>query len=364
MSPKPAQNRSGNAAIAVLFLLVACAGLAAYLWIGGAGTGEPGESGPVTKTAVVPADAIERESASTSRVSASEPGVRGPTARAATVTEDPKRFKGRGSLAGTVSVDPGAEMPAEWTLVLSPSRSLMGREYAVEKRFTFAGDQTEFAVDDLPLAGYDVRAEAPNMNSRPIPVLLERTSSHAYVMLDLVPAGSIAGTLLDHVGAPIEGFAVWLHEGHTEGLGMPRGKGRKALTAADGRYVFDDVLDGSYELRFGTPLNPLAGPLKLVFNGPSLTVPPPDIPPLARLLLMVVDMQNQPVAGAQLTCYGSGLGNIERTSPPDGRIAFDHLPPGNYTFTVEHELFGNARLTRRFTGGEDEVEVLVLMEEP
>lgn len=378
MSPKPAQNRHGSAAYVVLFLLAVCLGLVAYLWLGGSGKVARSGARPVVPTqSEDPLDPARNDHLGT-RTVADESATATPIPSGreadpnATVTQDPGRFKGRGSLAGTVSVQAGASYPSAWTLVLEPSRLLQGREYAKPRRFDFAAGETDFAINDLPLAGYDVHAEAPNMNGLPVPVLLERTSSHAYLMLELIPAGTISGYVNDHTGSPLEGIEVWLHKdptlggltGSKAGLNLAVQSGTRQVSGPDGAYTFQGVLDGFYELRLGSPLHPLVDPISIQFRAPSLTVPTPKLPPLSRLLIMVVDLTNQPVAGAKLRGFGSKSGTFELETPPNGRLELTNLAPGRYEFTVEHELYGNARLQRQLQGGEDEVEVLVLMEEP
>ena len=378
MSPKPAQNRHGSAAYVVLFLLAVCLGLVAYLWLGGSGKMAQSGARPVIQNQPeAPLDPHRNDHLGTRSVADATDAA--PTTRSdaavdpsGTVTLDPGRFKGRGSLAGTVSVQAGTSFPSAWTLVLEPSRLLQGREFAKPKRFDFAAGETDFAIDDLPLAGYDVHAEAPDMNGLAVPVLLERSSSHAYIMLELIPAGTISGYVNDHTCSPLEGIEVWLHKDPTHGglsgagtgLNLATQSGTRQVSGPDGSYAFQGVLDGYYQLRFGSTLHPLVDPISIQFRAPSLTVPAPKLPPLARLLLMVVDLSNQPVAGAKLRGFGSKSGTFEFETPPNGRIELTNLAPGRYEFTVEHELFGTARLQRQIQGGEDEVEVLVLLEEP
>lgn len=367
MSPKPAPRpaarlpRRGSAALAVLLLVAVAIGLAAYLLIGGGGRATEADA-PVVKTEVVPAADIEQraESALGGRESADAPAVASAERVPRTVTEDPARFKGRGSLAGFVQVTSG-EVPATWTLVLKPSTSLLGREHAVPQRIEMTA--SDFAVEDLPLAGYDVHAEAPGMNARAQPVLLERTSSHAYLVLELVPAGTLTGTVLDADGNPAEGVEVWLHPpSRSAALELPGPDGRRAETRADGTYAFEGVLDGPYVLRIGDRTNPLVGPLQIMFQGPTLTVPARKLPATATLLLLVVDLDNQPVAGAEVTGFGARGGAVDTTTPPNGRLLLEHLAPGRWEFQANHPLFGSARLARQFEGGEDESQVLVLME--
>jgi hypothetical protein len=78
---------------------------------------------------------------------------------------DPRRYEGHAHLRVFASVKPGAAFPRAWSLVFEPSKTLIGGERAVARRFDFEHGETSLEVDDLALGGYDIRAEAKDMCS-------------------------------------------------------------------------------------------------------------------------------------------------------------------------------------------------------
>jgi len=354
---------SGSAPLIVLALLLVLGGFVAYLWLVPISTPAPATGSPVSHT---PSDSrTPRERPSSPALAIAERAEAAPTHPAApTARNQADRFRGRGSLRGTVDTSTGKHFPAEWTLVVEPSRALAGSERAVTRRYEFTADERDFEIPDLPLAGYSVRAEAEGFNGLAAHILLERTSSSAYLMLQLSPAGFVTGQLLDSEGAPVDGIEVWIFPGKAPPLGQSGPGGRQTTTLPDGTWRFDSVLDGPHSLVFGAPIAPLVAPIEINFRAPSLTVPAPKLPELARLEILVIDATQLPVAGASVRGSGSRGGSFDLETPATGTVQLEHLVPGHYRFTISHELYGEARLERRFTGGEDQTEVVVLRERP
>ncbi|MBC8451261.1 MAG: hypothetical protein H8D72_00985, partial [Planctomycetes bacterium] len=283
-------RKSGSAALWVLLLLVVLLGFVAYLWFVPVSSSPGSGPSPVIHT---PAESrqpratqprIGPELAPEERIEAApDQPAAGPLR-----SDDSDRFRGRGSLRGSVDTSVGDDFPATWTLVLEPSKALMGSESAVTQRLEFSAEERDFEVPDLPLAGYAVRAEAPGYNGLPVHVLLEKTSSSAYVMLQLDPAGFLTGQLTDSAGEPLEGIEVWLFQGAETALARSGSGGRKTEPLADGPSRFGRMLEGPPSLLFGSRLAPMLEPLELQFRAPSLPVPSPPFPPLASLDVMIV----------------------------------------------------------------------------
>lgn len=361
--PEKVLSRAGSAALIVLLLLAVLLGFVAYLWLVPVGAPAGPDGGPVLHT---PEDSRAPRETAPASVSRPEPvaGERSESTAhqpAAVVRKsNDLRFKGRGSLRGTVDTSTGTDFPDTWTLVVEPSHALAGSESAITKRLEFTSDQRDFELSDIPLAGYSVRAEAPGYNGLAAHILLERTSPGAYVMLQLSPAGFITGQLNDSKGDPMEGIEVWLFDGEPPPLGQSGSGGRKTRTLADGTWRFESVLDGPHALVYGAPISPLVAPVKLNFRAPSLTVPSPKLPPMATLEVMVIDDAQQPITGARLRGSGTRGGSFDLETPPNGILKLEHLMPGHYRFKVTHDLFGEGELERRFEGGEDDTEVIVL----
>ena len=83
------------------------------------------------------------------------------------------------------------------------------------------GAAPDFAIEDLPQAGYRVYAKAPAMNSRISEVMLVKGSSEVYKILELRPASSLDGAIRDEEGAPAAEAAP------AEGEAKPGGKEAK-----------------------------------------------------------------------------------------------------------------------------------------
>ena len=344
-SPAP---RRGSAAVLLLAALLVLGGLVAWLVLAGT-QATPGPGDPVTPRADAGVQETRTDrSIPTVRTNATTPAgapAAGPARTAGgprRVGGDPDRFRGRGVLRGSIEAAPGLSMPAAWTLVLEPSSSLAGSGDPEPRRIELTGDD-DWVVEDLPLGGYAVRAEAPGCNGRAVHVLLERTSNAAYVMLQLSPAGFVEGRLVDADGAPVEEVEVWLLPGAPKALGLTGSEGRSTRSDVEGLWRFDDVLDGTYTLLFGPPSAPLVDPVAIRFQAPSLTWPSPELPPLVDLELLVTDAVGQPVGDA--TVVGTSPQAFRATSLPNGSVRVPNLPFGFLNVRAEHEALGSGRLT-------------------
>lgn len=263
-------------------------------------------------------------------------------------TADGERFRGVGSIRGHIEVASEEPFPRRWQLVLAPSTTLPARERALPLTLTYEDGRQDFGVSDLPLGGYDVRAEAEGFNGPVQPVLLERGSEHPFVNLRLIPAGFLEGRIADAGGLPAEGVPVTL-------LTMPDGGERVTETDAAGVFRFERVTDGPYELLIGrltSPVLPERRPLR--FTAPSMTFPDIQLPPLGGLDLRVVDSLDRPIEGVRVRGSGTKGGLIEETSDADGRISVRHLPPGHYRIRLEHAQLGERRVAVDLEAGEIE----------
>jgi hypothetical protein len=246
------------------------------------------------------------------------------------------RFVGRGRVRGSCDTPPGITLPEHWTVVLEPSRSLIGSEHAEHRRLECSGTQ-EFALEDLPLGGYDVRCEAAGMNGLPVAVLLEQGSSDPYVLLLLSPAGSLEGELVDGDADPLEDVPVAL-----EPLARGRGPRVETRTDARGRYRFERVLDGEYRLHFGRVENPITPARELAFQAPGMTFPRVVIDGLHTLSVRVKDDAGRPVQGARVHGNGSNGGTFEGETDVAGEYRARHLRDGRVRVRAERAGFGSA----------------------
>lgn len=238
---------------------------------------------------------------------------------------DPHRFEGRGRVRGRLHVPPGTPEPEQWTVDLVPSRVLIGGQRAEARHASGGRGDLEFAFEDLPLGGYELVASAPGLQSTPWQVLLVRGQSDVFLNVGLEPRAVVEGQVRDARGAPVVGLGVVLESASD-------GARREQRTDGAGSYLFQDVLDGTYRLTFGSPDNPLHGPLELVVQAPRLTVPPVRLPELGSVEVTVTDERGVLIAGARVRGFGRGNtgGLIEGETDSAGRVRADLLAPGSY----------------------------------
>ncbi|MFT5081594.1 MAG: hypothetical protein ACI9D0_001814 [Bacteroidia bacterium] len=343
----------GSAAWLLLVLVLLIGGACYVLLIGGDKVQKQGplEGAPGSG---VNSDAVGR---SGSMNAPRDAGSR--TSEAPAAVDESKRFSGMGSLRGFIQMTADMPLPATWTLVIEPSASLLGSELATSHAIEITGTD-EFEVENLPLAGYSVHGQADGLNGTSVNVLLERTSSSAYVTLNLSPAGFIAGQLVDYLGVPLEGVAVWLTKG-TGGMFAPQTGAVETSTLADGTWRFDKVLDGSYSVAYGSLTSPLIPPSTVSFRAPSLTMPAPELPPLSTFTIQAVDETGSPVTGARVRGSGGGGSAFDVTTNSNGEAILRHLRPGRYSVHCSHDIYGEAQTQRRFRDGENATVKVILV---
>lgn len=256
-----------------------------------------------------------------------EPGERPP--RSARLSLPPEeRFRGEGRIEGFLDLPQGTAVPVPWTLVLEPSKVLIGGDRASGRRVVFEHGEREFTLERVPLGGYQLRAEAANMSGPAELLLLARPDSHDVIVhVALRPAAFVEGWVEDAEGAPVEGLTMVLEP-------LADGETRSVATAARGGYRFENVPDGEHRLSAGGPPNPLAPPLELLVSPPSVSVPRIVVPVLSELEISVLDAFGQPVAGATVEGWGSGGGSVSVTTDRLGLALARHLAAGRVTLNA------------------------------
>lgn len=232
-------------------------------------------------------------------------------------------FEGRGLIRGRLTVAAGLAFPQSWTLVLSPNRFLQGHERAVSRTVEFTHGEETFRVDDLPLGGYGVRAQAQALNCLTVNVLLVKGAENQFVVLALSPAGFLQGSLLDADGRPAEGVPVTLEESGTHAQ-------RTRETDAAGSYRFEDVTDGEYTLVFGRPEAPLLPPDTLAFRSPALTFPARTLPVTGDAQVFTRDEEGRALTDVAISGFSLHAGVIDAHSDTTGVALVRHLPAGRY----------------------------------
>ncbi len=245
-------------------------------------------------------------------------------------------FEGRGSIRGLVQAPPGVALPKSYIVEVGPSLSLTGRERA--ERRTHEAGAPEFAIEDLPLGGYDVWITSPGMNSRRTPVLLSEASPHPFLVLKISPMGSLDGFVVRADGGPAEELRVELAERDGDGRLETR-------TRRDGYYLFEDVPDGEYRIGFGPLQAPLLPEREVAFLAPSLRFPKVELPPTADVLIHTTNTQGRAIGEITLTGFGRPAGRLETTSDLSGNAWARNLPPGRYRVSAS----GDEGLTGKTT---------------
>ena len=320
----------------LLLALVAVGALLAALWW-------PREQAPGDGAS--PALARPQQTATPDVPPTSEPESRG--AREASTPDSPAppspvaaAADGTGRIRGELLVrGHAAEVPPNaWTLVIEPSRTLVARETADTRVVELAGDRLTFDETGLAFGGYDVFARAEGWNGPRQGVLLSRSTPHVYVLLDLVPAGELSGSVRDSEGLPVEGLELVA----VDEAGAPE---RRAHTDAGGRYLFRDLPDGEYTLYPGGRSAPIVEPVRLSFRAPGMALDPIEVPRLASLRIRVVDANGAAVAEARVSGFGQEGGYLDVTTNPFGEATAHALKPGRWSLRTAVPDRGSAVAT-------------------
>jgi hypothetical protein len=343
---------AGRAPVLLLLLALSVCGIALLAWISRM---EPRISAPAAGEG--PA-AVARE-APRERLEPHEPLATGPedpsraTDPQSAIEASESRFDGRGVIRGEVMLRGGAALPERWSLFVEPHPWLEGRERAASRRLDFEHGERKFRVEDLPLGGYLVRAQASTLNHVPASVLLVRGSADQFVTLLLLPSGFIDGGVLDAAGRPAEGLDVTIESTDSR-------QRATVSTDAAGNFLFRDVLDGEYRILFGRPDSPLLGPDSIAFKAPSLRFPTRTLPPTGSMKITVIDESLRPVARAHLSGSATGGSAIDAFGDHLGLVQARYLLPGHYAIDAvsEEGLEGHAAIELA-AGREAEVEMIV-----
>jgi hypothetical protein len=226
---------------------------------------------------------------------------------------------GSGRIRGVLEWAPGMT-PTPWTLRLAASATWAGAETGLDFELPVPAEQREFELSGLPLAGFELWAEAPAASSLPQPLLLTRGAEQVYVVLAIAPAGDLTGAVLDPDGLGIEGLLLTL---------VPEGAGQRSETRSNpaGRFAFAAVADGEYRLLAGPSEAPLLEK-RLSFRAPGLSLDPLRLPRLLALEIQVSDAVGRPVEGARVRGFSTGGGLIDVSSDSLGRARAHLLAPG------------------------------------
>lgn len=267
---------------------------------------------------------------------------------------DPARLDGRGVVRGAVVTDPELPFPVEWTLSVGPSPSLFGAERAETRELVFTEGEQEFVLEDLPLGGYQLRAQSFGLDSGPFQLMLSLPhEADTYVTLRMQPTGIIEGRVRDAAGRGCEDLSLTLEE-------RTSGARREVRTAGGGTFLIDDVRDGLYRLHVGGPDSPLVAARELEFKRPSLHLGDIEVPVTSALVVRVEDASGRPVSDATLSGYGNNGGSVQGTTDADGACRIAYLIPGRITVMAQTQDGRFARERAELDGGVEGALTLVL----
>jgi len=312
--------RTGRASLWVLALLLA-SGLG--LWFL---SSDPGLGVDVPDPVPAAQEAPSGDADTLPVVSPTPPTHRGPTVDSGR-PQTAARTDGMGSLRGVLLDRTGEGVPTHWTLVLSPNPAIRTPTPRSELRVEFHAAEERFDVPDVPLGAYDVWVDALGTNRRTSPVLLVRGSESPFISLELHARGYLEGVVLDVNGMAVNDLQVTLVSVSNQG-------DRTTRTDGTGRYLFDDLIDGDYQLLIGARHNPLVGPEDLAFKAPSLHYPPRRIPELGSVLVHTIDKDRFPIAGARVDGFAEDGGILGGDSDSEGYCEVRNLVPGRYRLSV------------------------------
>jgi len=246
----------------------------------------------------------------------------------------------------------GEGVPKRWTLVMSPNAAIRTPTPRQELRVKFEAAEERFDIQDVPLGAYDVWIEASGINRRATPVLLVRGSESPFISLELHARGYLEGVVLDAPGAPVAKLQVTI---------IPTlGQERSTRTDGAGRYLFDDLIDGEYQLVIGARHNPLVGPEELSFRAPSLHYPVRRVPELGSARVRAVNQGGLPLRDARVDGFAPDGGVLGGVSDSGGYCVVDNLVPGRYSLSVRGAGDAVGRGVCFVTAGEQaEIEITV-----
>jgi hypothetical protein len=263
------------------------------------------------------------------------------------------RTDGIGSLRGVLLDRTGKGIPQHWTLVLSPNTAIRTPTPRRELRFEFHASEERFHAKDVPLGAYDVWIDAAGANRRTSPTLLVKGSESPFVSLELNARGYLEGVVLDETGEAVGDLSVTL-------LSVSKQGDRMTRTDGAGRYLFDDLVDGEYQLLIGARNNPLVGPEDLAFQAPSLHYPLRRVPKLGSVMVRVVDVNRRPIVGARVDGFAPDGGILSGDSDSGGYCEVKNLVPGRYRLSVRGQGDAVGRAVCIVTSGaQAEIEVIV-----
>jgi len=244
----------------------------------------------------------------------------------------------------------GSDRPITGAKITGYQARSMAGPYPVQ---SISETDGSFVLPGLQPGSYRVNAAAPGYAGaeRPIEAGAEK------VELVLSPAGSISGAVVDDAGRPVEAFRVNASPARREadppGM-MIMGMRNKIATGTEGRFLIEDLAEGTYVVAASAPGQSTA-------NVSGVKVSPGSTTDAGTIRLSaggtvkgtVADAAGAPVAGAVIAVRGPGRdygsmsigGGPQGVSDPAGAFEVTGVPPGTIEVSASHPNYAEGRVS-------------------
>ncbi|MEL6427997.1 MAG: carboxypeptidase-like regulatory domain-containing protein [Planctomycetota bacterium] len=337
------EARAGRAGALALLVLAAALGLL-FVLLRSPGDGgsapaadaaDPARTAPVeerTDGAALDGPAADREP---SGFAAQGPGV--DVRDVGSYAKVERSFDGRGTVAGSVTTVDGSIPPA-WTVHFEPSKLTRDGSHAVARTVRAEAGAADFYERDLPMGAYRVWAVAEGYRSNVSEIVLFRIAGddlgrgldHVHVDLKLRRMADVSGSVVDADAGVADGLDVHL-------VPMGRGERRTLTTDSVGRFRFETVPAGRWELRVGHPTHPVVEAVPVDVKEDSIELDAVQLPVLARLDLFVVDEFARPYPNVEVKGYlkGRTASALRGRTGPQGHFEVRYVVPGRWRIETE-----------------------------
>ncbi|HET6201743.1 MAG TPA: carboxypeptidase-like regulatory domain-containing protein [Planctomycetota bacterium] len=229
---------------------------------------------------------------------------------------------GKGRLRVFLVDPPEGPRKGDCLVAIGPTALLLAPGKAVEKTAIVPLGSDRCAFEDLPDAGYLVRASGEGLSAVSAPVEVGPACRVVTINLALRRTVFVDGAVLDEEATPLEGVLVRLEEER------PGGARLEAASDPSGRYRIDGVSSGLYRLFVGPRESPLLEPVRVALENAPLRHDV-RLPVFGSLEVTVVDEAGLPLP-ARLDGFGPPGGTFHGEVSPEGTFLARNLPAGDY----------------------------------
>jgi hypothetical protein len=234
---------------------------------------------------------------------------------------------------------------------------LVGPDGTDRKTLALEPGAPRLVLDCLP-GEYTLALVPPGpagLTALPARFTLEAGETHE-LDVDLLPALVARGSVTDAAGLGLADVPLALQSSRADVA--------ETRTRFDGRFAFEPLPGGDYELVVGDPLAPLCPrrPLRLESSSAELAL---VLPPLLELEVRVLDERGLPVADARVEGKGKNGGRVAGATDGAGLHRATQLVAGSYWLFASHPDFGRGnRAFELDAGTESPLEIRLLRAGP